>query len=267
MPETRKTLCNRDCPDVCSIVATVEGGRVTRLAGDPDHPVTRGFLCHRTGHFLPTQYSPDRVSQPPLREGDRFREISWDAALDLAAEKLTRIRAESGPAAIFHYRSGGSLGLLKHLTDYFFERFGPVTVKRGDICSGAGDAAQMTDFGAEDSNDVHDLLNAKNIILWGKNVYVSSPHLLPVLKEARARGAGLVLVDPVHHRTTALCDRYIQPRPASDFALAMAVARLLFERGHCDPTLSQYCDNVAELRALALSETVATWCARAEVPV
>src|SRR4051812_1943055 len=88
--EQRRTTCNRDCPDACSIIATVEstgssgdagagdagdaggharsdaggdaggaggastahGWRVTRLAGDPDHPVTRGFLCYRTNHFL-----------------------------------------------------------------------------------------------------------------------------------------------------------------------------------------------------------------------
>src|SRR5450755_3029938 len=103
--ETRKTTCNRDCPDACSIVATVEDGRIVRLAGDPDHPVTRGFLCWRTNHFLPVHH---------------------------AAERLGAIRRESGPAAIFHYRSGGSLGMLKMLSDWFFELWGPVTVKRGD---------------------------------------------------------------------------------------------------------------------------------------
>jgi len=50
--ELKKTLCNRDCPDVCSIVATVEDGRVTRLQGDKQHPITRGFLCKRIGWLL-----------------------------------------------------------------------------------------------------------------------------------------------------------------------------------------------------------------------
>src|SRR5579872_3414201 len=117
MIELRKTSCNRDCPDVCGIIATVEDGKVTRLRGDPDHPVTRGFLCYRTNHFLETQYDPDRLLQPLYRrhKGDELRPISWEGALDLAAERLTTIRRESGPAAIFHYRSGGSLGLLKVL--------------------------------------------------------------------------------------------------------------------------------------------------------
>src|SRR5436305_772017 len=121
MREIRKTVCNRDCPDACAIVAHVEDGKVTRLGGDPDHPVTGGFLCWRTNNFLPLQYAPDRLTQPLLRG----KPVSWDEALDFAAGELLRIRSESGPAAIFHYRSGGSLGALKHLSDHFFARFGP----------------------------------------------------------------------------------------------------------------------------------------------
>ncbi|MFO0586697.1 MAG: molybdopterin-dependent oxidoreductase [Polyangiaceae bacterium] len=264
-PTTAKTICNRDCPDACSIVATIEDGRVTRLAGDPDHPITQGFLCHRTSQFLTTQYSPERLTTPLLRKGSELVPVTWDEALDVAAERLTKIRAEHGPASIFHYRSGGTLGVLAMIVDAFFERFGPVTGKRGDICSGAGDFAQLTDFGEEDSHDLFDLLNAKNILVWGKNVFTSSPHTIPVLKEARSRGAQIVLVDPVHHKTTSICDRFVQPRPAGDFALAMAVARLLFERGLVDPAAATYCDHLDEFRALAESKTVAAWCAEADV--
>ncbi len=266
MSELRKTLCNRDCPDACGIEATVDGDRVTRIRGDRDHPVTRGFLCYRTSLFLDTQYSPERLTTPLVRRGDLFEPLSWDAALDLAAERLTAIRKESGPAAILHYRSGGSLGLTKHLSDYFFERFGPVTVKRGDICSGAGDAAQELDFGEEESNDLFDLLNAKNILLWGKNVVTSSPHTVPVLHDAKANGARIVLIDPVHHKSAQLCDTFYQPRPGGDFALAMAVAGVLFERGWTDPEAPRYCDRFDEFRALAMRRTVGEWCAGADLP-
>ena len=136
-------------------MATVDNGRVVKLAGDPDHPVTRGFLCWRTNHFLKLQYGPERLTEPLLRGDDGVhRPVSWDQALDFAAARLLAIRAESGPAAILHYRSGGSLGILKALTDAFFETFGPVTVKRGDICSGASEAAQETDFGECESHDL-----------------------------------------------------------------------------------------------------------------
>ncbi|MGK3964109.1 molybdopterin-dependent oxidoreductase [Sorangium sp. So ce1667] len=266
MQEIRKTVCNRDCPDACSIVATVEDGRIVRLGGDPGHPITRGFLCYRTSRFLETQYSPERLTAPLLRKGGELTPVSWEEALDTAAERLLRIRSESGPAAIFHYRSGGSLGMLTGITDAFFARFGPVTVKRGDICSGAGDAAQLTDFGEEDSHDLADLKNARHILLWGKNVFTSSPHTLPVLREARARGAELALIDPVHHRTASVCGAFYQPRPGGDFALAMAVARVLFDEGWTDPRAADYCDHLDAFRALARSRSVAAWCRDADVP-
>jgi anaerobic selenocysteine-containing dehydrogenase len=266
-PTVRRTTCNRDCPDACAILATVEDGRVTRLQGDPAHPITQGFLCYRTSHFLSTQYSPARLTRPLLRDSvdQPFREVSWQQALDHAAAKLVAIRAESGPAAIFNYRSGGTLGLLGAVVDYFFERFGPVTVKRGDICSGAGDAAQMTDFGVEDSSDVFDLHNARNILLWGKNVWVSSPHLIPILREARARGATLTLIDPVWHRTATLCDRYLAPRPGGDFALAMAVAQILYRQGWLDPRAESLCDHWDAFFELSHSRPLAAWCEEAQL--
>jgi anaerobic selenocysteine-containing dehydrogenase len=260
-----RTACNRDCPDACSIVATVENDRVVRLQGDADHPVTRGFLCYRTSHFLERQYDPDRITTPLIRNGSGLEPASWGDALDLVADKMLRIREESGPAAIMHYRCGGAMGLMKHVTDYFFERFGPVTVKSGDVCSGAGEAAQLADFGESESNDLFDLLNCRTIVLWGKNAFVSNVHLLPVLRQAKSRGARLILIDPVRHRTASLCDDYLQPRPGGDIALALGVARVLFETGRIDPGAAEYCDHLDEYRALAMSRHVATWAALADV--
>jgi anaerobic selenocysteine-containing dehydrogenase len=266
MAELKKTLCNRDCPDVCAIVATVEDGRVTKLQGDKAHPITQGFLCPRTSQFLKRQYAPERITTPLIRRGGTLQPATWDEALDLIAERLTAIKRESGSAAIFHYRSAGGMGLVKNVTSYFFELFGPVTDRQGDICSGAGEWAQNTDFGDFEVSDPSDLLRARQIIVWGRNVYVSWPHSIPVLREAKARGAGIVLVDPVHHRTAELADRYWQPRPGGDFALAMATARLLFERGWTHAEAARWCDQLAGFRALAESRSVSAWCRDADLP-
>lgn len=263
--QQRRTTCNRDCPDACGIVATVEDGRVVDLRGDPEHPVTRGFLCFRTSRFLERQYSPERVTTPLLRRGDGFVPISMQAALDLVAERLLRIRAESGPAAIFHYRSGGSLGLLKAMADRFFEHFGPCTGKVGDICSGAGEAAQEADFGVSDSNDLFDLEHSKHIVLWGKNPFASNIHLVPVLKAAQARGARLWLIDPVHHKGAELADRYLQPRPGGDLDLALAVAHALFAGGGVDPLAPARCDGLPAFRALAQQRSKAQLARAADV--
>ncbi len=263
--ETRRTVCNRDCPDACGLVATVEDGKLIRLGGDPDHPVTNGFICYRTSHFPEKQNSPDRVTTPLLRKGGNLVPATWDEALAFLADRLLAIRAESGPAAILHYRSGGSLGMLKHLVDYFFELFGPVTVKRGDICSGAGDAAQETDFGEEESHDVFDILKSRSILLWGKNAYVSNVHLVPLLMAARKKGARVVLIDPVRHKTSNLADETILVRPGGDFHLAMGAAALLFAKGEVDPGAPAFCDDFDAFRALALSREPAEWAERASV--
>lgn len=260
-----RTVCNRDCPDACGLLVTVEDGKVTRVSGDPGHPVTQGFICSRTSQFPARQNSTGRLTSPLRRTGSGFVPASWDEALGEIAERLLAIRAESGPAAVLHYRSGGSLGLLKYVVDLFWELFGPVTVKRGDICSGAGDAAQETDFGHEDSHDLFDLRSSRSILLWGKNPYVSSVHLLPLLKEAKRRGARIALIDPVRHKTVSLADLVVMPRPGGDFHLALAVAARLFETDRTDPGAPSFCDHHDDFRALALSKGSGGWAREADV--
>ncbi|HEY3349598.1 MAG TPA: molybdopterin-dependent oxidoreductase [Thermoanaerobaculia bacterium] len=260
-----RTVCNRDCPDACGLIATVEDGKLVALGGDPAHPVTNGFLCYRTSHFPEIQNGPLRLTTPLLRRNGVLAPATWEEALGFVAEHLLAIRRESGPASILHYRSGGSLGLVKSVVDYFFELLGPVTVKRGDICSGAGDAAQVIDFGAEEMHDIFDAGNARNVILWGKNAAVSNVHLQPILRDAKRSGTKVILVDPVRHKSEKLADRFIAPRPGGDFDLAMGVAARLFETNAIDAAAPAYCDHFDAFRALALSRSAAGWAAAAGV--
>ena len=264
---TKKTACTRDCPDACGLIATIEDGRVIRLQGDPDHPVTQGFICGRTNRFPDRQYSRQRLTRPLLRDnkGGDFREVPWAHALDLLAAKMVQYRDESGGESILQYRCGGSLGMMKHVGDHFFDRFGPVTVKSGDVCAGAGEAAQLTDFGRFDSSDYFDLHNAKTIFLWGKNVFTSSIHLIPELKKARANGTRIVLIDPVHHKTASIADIYIQPRPGTDAAIAMGIARWLFDNDQIDPTAAEYCDHLDEFRTLVFCKSLSEWASTADL--
>ena len=267
--ELRRTTCNRDCPDACSIQVQVEDGRATLLRGDPDDPVTRGFLCERTSRFLERQYDSQRFTTPLLRRGGLdtpLQPVGWDEALDVAAERLLAVRAEWGPAAVLHYRSGGSLGMLKVVADLLFERFGPVTVKRGDICSGAGEAAQVADFGLCESGDVFDLAHSRTIVLWGKNIHTSNVHLLPVLRQAKAAGAAIVGFDPVRTRAAELCELFLQPRPGADFALAMGLARWLFDHDAVHPRAPQRCERFEAFRDLARAHDLPAWAAQADVP-
>jgi anaerobic selenocysteine-containing dehydrogenase len=110
----RHSVCALDCPDTCSLLINVEDGVGTRLRGNPDHPVTRGFLCGKVARYLEREYSPDRLLYPRRRVGakgeGRFERISWDDALDTIAERLRAVAAEFGPEAILPYTGGSSTG-------------------------------------------------------------------------------------------------------------------------------------------------------------
>lgn len=261
----KKTACNRDCPDACSIVATIENGRITRIAGDPDHPVTQGYLCKRTSRFLKLHYDPQRVTTPQIRSNGKWRESTWDEALDLVAKQMLELRDRLGPASIMHYRCGGSLGIMKAASDYFFQLFGPCTIKSGDICSGAGEEAQLMDFGHTDSNDLFDLLNAKTIFLWGKNPFVSQVHLLPVLKKAKAAGTKIVNIDPIRNRSARFSDQYLQVAPGGDAALALGMIHWLSKNDGLDPNAADYCNDLPALIELAHSKSLTDWAQRSGI--
>src|SRR3954470_8505525 len=113
-----KAACPHDCPDTCAMLVTVENGRATRVAGDPDHPVTRGFLCTKVNRYIDRTYHRDRLLKPLRRVGPKgsgdFIEISWDEALDTIASRLTDIiESPDGPQAILPYSYAGTMGLIQ----------------------------------------------------------------------------------------------------------------------------------------------------------
>jgi len=235
------TSCTLDCPDTCSILAEVDGERVVALRGNPDFEFTRGFLCRRSRGFLKRVFSPERILHPLKREGSGWKEISWDEATDLAAQRIGGAVKTHGPLSVFYYRDAGSLAGLKLVNDRLFNLLGGATFAGGSLCGGAGIAGQTVDFGLRTSHDPNDILNSRLIIIWGRNPAWTNVHLLPLLKEARARGTKLVLVDPVETATARLVDMHLAPVPGTDGLLALGLAGCLIEAGHIDKDFLARC--------------------------
>ncbi|MGC4116384.1 MAG: molybdopterin-dependent oxidoreductase [Myxococcales bacterium] len=256
-----RTTCNRDCPDSCGIVATVEDGRLVDHRGDPEHGVTRGFLCARGREYLQRFAHPSRVLHPLRRTpGGAWERLSWDDALDLTAQKLSKARSESGPLSVVALSYSGLRGWVgRVLKQLFWAHFGGATTTRGGLSVEAVGAAAHLDFGGDATHAPEDLAHASGFVLWGKNVAVTRPHVMPFVKEARTtRGARLVVIDPVRCATARQADLHLQLRPGSDAALALAVGRLLLERGGVDEAFAA--SRVAGLegyRRLAMSQTLA----------
>jgi anaerobic selenocysteine-containing dehydrogenase len=231
--------CAHDCPDTCAMLVTVENGVATQVRGDPDHPFTRGGLCVKVNDYTTHTYSPDRVLYPLRRVGPkgegRFERISWDAALDEIAERFTAISDEYGGQAILPYSYLGTEGILNGLTvgDPFFHRLG-ATVSERTFCDSGGITAYLMTLGPAAGMDPESFVHSNYIILWACNVRSTNLHMWPFIKQAQDRGAKVVVIDPLRHRTAQSADWYIPIRPGTDGALALAMMHVIINEGLVD---------------------------------
>lgn len=254
LPVVVKGACPHDCPDTCAWQVTVENGVAVDLAGAKDHPFTRGGLCAKVNHYLERVYSPDRLLHPLRRVGPKgagqFVEIGWDQALDEVAGRLAQIVDRHGSTAILPYSYLGTQGIVQSesIDRRFFARLGATRLERA-ICQDTASAgiglAQGTSMGMLPEDFVHSRL----IVLWGTNTIVTNLHLWPFIREAKANGATIVVIDPLRSRTAAAADWHIRPMPGTDAALALGMMHVIVEEGlQDDDYVSRYTVGFDQLR-------------------
>jgi anaerobic selenocysteine-containing dehydrogenase len=238
--QVRHSVCALDCPDTCSLLVNVEDGIASKLRGNPDHAVTRGFLCGKVAKYLDREYSPQRLLYPQKRVGKKgqghFERIGWDEAFDTIAKNLASIAQEFGPQSILPYSYAGTMGLLNGggMDRRFFHRLGASRLDR-TICSAAGSAGLMATLGNRYGTEPEQFANAKFIIAWGANIHGTNVHLWPFIVEARRNGAKLIAIDPVRTRTAALADKHLRINPGSDLALAFGLMHVIIGEKLHDP--------------------------------
>src|SRR5437899_154500 len=279
MKQVVHAACSHDCPDACGVLITVEDGRATKIQGDPEHPVTRGFLCAKVAKYLDRVYSPDRVLYPTRRIAAKgpgaavptqiipaqiWQRVSWDEALDEIASRFRAIAGEFGSEAILPYSFGGTLGALNSasMDRRFFHRLGASQLER-TICSSAGEAGLESVLGVKLGTEPEQFRHSKYIIAWAANIHGNNVHLWPFIEEARRQGAKLVVIDPYRTRTAACADWYLPINPGTDAALALGMMHVIINEGLCDADyLSRYTIGFEELKARAQQyplEKVAHW--------
>ena len=228
--------CPHDCPDRCAWVVRVEDGVAMSLVGDRDHPETRGVLCAKVDHYVERAYSPLRVLHPLRRTAAKgagsFERVSWEEALDDIAGRVGAIVREFGPTAILPYSFSGTQGLLQAngMGRRFFSRLGASRLDR-TVCGTAGSAGLEMTIGTSAAMLPRDLEHSRFIVLWGTNPIVTNLHLWPVIREARKRGATVVVIDPLKTRTAAAADWHVRPLPGSDAALALGMMHVIVASG------------------------------------
>jgi anaerobic selenocysteine-containing dehydrogenase len=219
------TACTYDCPDACSLILERAADGGLRLLGNPESPFTRGVMCAKTRRHLQRLKSASRITRPLLKtRGGGWREIGWEAALALCAEKIQALRAD--PTAILHIHSDGAKGVLKEAVALFFSQLGSSRI-RGSLCDAAGYIAGVEDFGSRENNDIEDLANAGAVVNWGRDFSRSSIHAAAMVHRARRRGAPVLTVSPGADTARPFSDVHIRIRPGTDRFLAAAVIRRL----------------------------------------
>ncbi len=252
-----KGACPHDCPDTCATITEVQDGRAIRFYADKEHPVTRGWLCAKVRPYLERVYSPDRLTHPLRRIGPkgsgRWERISWDEALAEIANRWQNLLAEYGAAAILPYSYSGTLGLLQAaiVDARLWGRMGASGLER-TICCAAAHAAVAATLGVRHSPDYADVQHSKLVLLWGHNPASTAPHFMPFLRAAQKNGTHVVVIDPRRTATARSADEHIQPRPATDGALALGLMHVIFQESlHDEPWLVNHGYGWHELRERA----------------
>ena len=247
---------------------TVEDGRAVRVAGDPDHPLTVGFLCGKVSNYLDRVYSEERVLHPLVRDGGELRQASWDEAVDRVAAGLARARDEFGGESILPYSYMGTQGLIQGdvMSARVMNALGATNLER-TICATAGYTGTLMTHGLSPEVDPEEWPHARYVIVWGWNPLSTAPHLWRKLLDARSNGARIAVIDPFRSRTARVADEHLRPLPGTDAALAIGMMRAVVDAGLQD---EQWCrahaEGYEELLAALASGTVEDAAAICGVP-
>src|SRR6266850_6531486 len=225
-----RSVCPHDCPSCCSLEVTVEDGRIARVTG-AEHPFTQSVICGKVREYAERVHSPLRITQPLRRVGakgeGRFEPIGWDAAVAEIATRWRAIIATHGAEAILPFSYAGSMGQVQyHAGHALFHALGASLLDR-TICVATAYAGWLATVGAVTGNDSEQMVGADLVVLWGINAAYSTINVMTLVKQARARGAYVVTIDPYRTPTAQQADEHLMVRPGTDGALALAMMHVL----------------------------------------
>ncbi|MFV0437314.1 MAG: molybdopterin-dependent oxidoreductase [Desulfopila sp.] len=228
MKEIRRSYCGL-CHPRCGTLLHLENGKVVKVTGDPDHPITRGVICERGRLMLDHLYHPQRLNYPLKRVGqkgeNRWERISWDQALDEVAQKLSELREQYGAETLTF--THGTKRTYHWDCRRFFNLFGsPNTCGVNTICMCPSYATEFATYGGMVLGS--EIPAAKCIVVWGNNASQSSPTgLAAKIVAARKNGAQLIVIDPRRTLEAEKADLWLQIRPGTDLALMLGWIRLI----------------------------------------
>jgi anaerobic selenocysteine-containing dehydrogenase len=237
--ETVRVVCAHDCPDMCSLLAEVEGGRVLRIKGDPEQPFTAGFACAKVNRDAELVHSPERIQTPLRRTGakgeGKFAPIGWNEALDEIVARWQRVIAESGPLALLGYAYSAHQGQLNRgLMLGLFHALGTSRLIAGTVCDTCCETAWNLTVGPVGGADPEAVEDSDLIVSWGADLVATNVHFWAKAEMAQKRGVPIVVIDPRRSRTARAADWHLPIRIGTDAALALGIMHILARDGLVD---------------------------------
>ena len=211
------------------MIATVDDGRLVALAPDHDHPVSRGFVCNKGIYGTDVHNDPDRLKVPLKRDpSGNFEPITWEAALTEIAERLCSIVERHGVDAVASY-TGNPTAFNSLYGPSFASFMGQLGVRKF-FSSGTQDCANKfagseAVFGTRTLHPLPDFDRSDFIVLLGENPavshmsFASMPHPMKRLKDAVARGARVLYVNPREIESASIAGSVLKIKPDTDVYL------------------------------------------------
>lgn len=261
-PKSTFSACPHDCPSTCALeVHFYPHGDVRRLNGAKDNAYTAGVICAKVARYPERLYHPDRLLKPLRRTGKkgegRFEEISWDAALDLIAEKFLAAEAEFGAESVWPYHYAGTMGMVQRDSIHRLRHTKGYSRQFDSFCTNMAWTGYVAGTGKLAGPDPREMAVSDQIVIWGTNPVATQVNVMTHAIAARKkRGARIIVVDVYETETMKQADIGIILKPGTDAALACAVMHVLFRDGHADRDyLETYTDCPAELEAHLKTKT------------
>lgn len=214
----------------CGLIAYVDGesGRLLKVTGNPEHPISRGYVCgERIGHIVDFIYHPDQLKHPLKRVGERgsgsWQRVSWDQALDEIAQKLNGLIAKYGPECLAVVEGTYRTDLYWARSRFLFALGNPGNVSApGTICACNDIALQHCIYGT--CTQYPDIANSRCIVVDGRNLPMAAPlHWHRIIERKRSgEEVHLIVLDPRCTMTAKKADYWLQLRPGTDAGVFLA---------------------------------------------
>lgn len=267
------SVCSLDCPDQCGLLVHKENGRIVKIEGDPNHPVTKGNICNKVRNMPARLYDEKRLKYPLKRVGakgdGRFERISWKEAIDTITARWQDLIKAEGPESILPYSFYGNMGRLNAggMDRRFFHKLGASRLDR-TICQSAGTVGYTYTMGGSFGIDPEDTIHSKLLIFWGINAVSTNMHQVVLAQKARKNGAKIIVIDVHKNQTGKMADWFIPIKPGTDSALALGMMHVLFAENMVDDHfLHKYTVGHEELRDHVVQYDPATVSAITGVPI